>query len=90
MSSEPVAAFASGYQIFRAYRLDEKTTHKSNLAKFGYKLVGPGGKEFYLMRANGKPTLMVAIDMKRRVQPTEFKGVVFSDEDTELVIRAVV
>lgn len=89
MIGEPVATFTSGYQVFRACKLDEQNTNQSVLTKFGYKLIGPGGKEFYLMRTYGKSHLMIAMDMKKRVQPPEFKGVVFSDEDTELVIRTV-
>ena len=86
MSEVPCGVFVSGYQLFRAIKLDEDGDDQALATKFGYKLVGPGNAEYYLMRVNGHPHLLIAMDLKRRIQAPPFKAVVFSDEGTELRI----
>lgn len=88
MTMKVAGVFSSGYQIFRAYRLDEEHKEQSKGTKFGYRLVGPHSQEYHLMRVNGRPHLLIAMDMKKRTQPLQFNKVVFTDKDDDLRIAA--
>lgn len=86
MTEEVVGVFVSGYQIFRAIKLDEEGEDISRASKFGYKLIGPEEQIFYLMRVTGHPYLLIAMDIKNRVQAPVFSKIVFSDKNNELKI----
>jgi len=81
MVNEIAGVFVSGYQIFQAIKLDDVDENKN---KFGYKLLGPDNQEFHLMRVNEHPHLLIAMDMKKRIQPLAFSGTVFTDKDGTL------
>lgn len=84
MPVEQVAAvFVSGYQIFRAIRLDESADEQPQSVKFGYKLIGPRGQEYYLMRVTTRPEIMLAMDMNKKIKAPEFAKRVFTDKGPE-------
>lgn len=82
MVTKIAGVFVSGYQIFQAIKLDETESKGKN--KFGYKLIGPDNQEYYLMRVNEHPHLLIVMDMKKRIQPKIFSGTVFTDKDGTL------
>lgn len=86
MIEKPVGVFVSGYQIFRAYKLDESGDDQPNNTKYGYRLVGPRKQEFFLARVSSKPHILLAFDLEKRIIAEPFKGSFFSDQNTELVI----
>jgi hypothetical protein len=86
MDGQPAGVFVSGMQIFRAIKLDEDAPDQPDATKFGYKLIGPQGQEYHLMRVFDRPHLLIALDMKRRIQAPTFKGTLFTDTESELKI----
>jgi len=86
MDEQPAGVFVSGMQIFRAIKLDEEAAGQSYSTKFGYKLIGPNDQEFHLMRVMDRPHLLIAMDMRRRIQPPIFKGTIFTDVEKELKV----
>ena len=86
MDEQVVGVFVSGMQIFRAIKLDEDAPDQPDATKFGYRLVGPRGQEYYLMRVNGQPHMMLAMDMKRRIKAPAFGSTIFTDAEKELKV----
>lgn len=83
----PIAGvFVSGMQIFRAIKLEEEADDQPGIVKFGYRLIGPRDQEYYLMRVQGNPHLMIAMDMRRRIAAPTFKGTIFTDVEQELKV----
>ena len=83
IAEEVVTVFVSGYQIFRAIRLDEDAEDQSESVKFGYRLIGPQGQEYYLMRVTTRPEILVAMDMEKKVKAPPFAKRVFTDKGPE-------
>lgn len=79
MPTEVAAVFVSGFQIFRAIRLDENSDEQSEAVKFGYKLIGPDNQVYHLMRTQSRPEIMLAMDMTKMVKAPPFVNRVFTD-----------
>ena len=81
---ESIDCINVGYQIFQIHKSDKSSI--SGKRKFPYKLVGPGNQEFYLLRLNPRPHLLIAYDEKTESTETPFKEHLFSDEGGRLNI----
>jgi len=75
---ESMGCINVGYQIFQIHKSDKSSI--SGKHKFPYKLVGPDSQEFYLLRINPRPHLLIVYDEKTESTETPFKEYLFSDE----------